>query len=283
MRKLTLNKEDFKVPSGFDECTIGQISGVLAAQQVLNYAKEVNDQYKVGRVKRSILFCLVPDLSEYAWNLLTVWQKGTVMGLIRWAFDTRVKSKPFESFEHGGIRYVLPGADYGDTTAIEWALLNIYYLSFTKSKAANKEDFFYKIIGILCRPERSDLAEFRADAKLWNGDSREVFNMQMADERAEVLKGAAFGVLVAVFQYWEYMNSELVRRNEDLFDGDDGPTMFANGEGCLSLLEDVAADGALGDLEKVYEGNVVNLFMFLRHKQKKIEFREKQLQNQNEG
>lgn len=269
------------VPTGFDECRIEQISGVLAAQQVLNYAKEVNDQYKVGFVKKSILFCLVPDLSEYAWNLLTVWQKSTVMGLIRWAFDTRVKNKPFGDFVHNGIKYVLPGADYADTTAIEWAVLNIYYLTFTKSKAENRTEFFYKIVGILCRPERRDLAEFRADAKNWTGDCREVFNMPMAEERAELMKGVAFGVLVAVFQYWENMNSELVKRYEELFAGDDGPTLFANGEGCLSLLEDVAEDGALGDLEKVYEQNVVNLFLFLKHKQKKIEFREKQIEKQN--
>lgn len=293
MRKLTIGSEHFGVPENFGECDIDQISGVLVAQQALNIAKEYKNEDKIDKVKLSILFCLIPDLSMDGWKVLTKWQKTQVMCLIRWAFSARVEKKPFESFavkEPQGIAALLmylPAEDYQDTSAIEWALLNIYYLAYTKpSNPANKRqnsEFFFKIVALLCRPQRVDLVEFRKNPKAWNGDVREPFNGALADEREEVLRNVPFGILLAVFQYWEKMNNDFVTRNEELFNGADGKPLFQNGEGCLSMLEDVAEEGTMGDLDKVHDSNVVNLFIYLRHKQKKVERREEEmLKNQRD-
>lgn len=286
MRKLTIGSEDFGVPENFGECNVDQISGVLVAQQALNIAKEYKNEDKIDKVKLSILFCLIPDLSLDGWKILTNWQKTQVMCLIRWAFTARVEKKPFESFvvptpnpfvKGAKMEMYLPAEDYADTSAIEWALLNIYYLAYTKGK---QQGFFFKIVALLCRPQREDLAEFRKNPKTWNGDVREPFNGSMADEREELLRNVPFGILLAVFQYWEKMNNDFVTRNEELFNGADGKPLFQNGEGCLSMLEDVAEEGTMGDLDKVHESNVVNLFIYLRHKQKKVERREEELLKQ---
>jgi hypothetical protein len=295
MRKLTIGSEHFGVPENFGECNIDQISGVLVAQQALNVAKEYKNEDKIDKVKLSILFCLIPDLSMDGWKLLTNWQKTQVMCLIRWAFTARVEKKPFEWFGFGRdaahsaqppVKYYLPAEDYADTCAIEWALLNIYYLAYTKPNiAANRRqtsEFFFKIVALLCRPQRADLVEFRKNPKAWNGDVREPFNGALADEREEIFRNVPFGILLAVFQYWEKMNNDFVTRNEELFNGADGKPLFQNGEGCLSMLEDVAEEGTMGDLDKVHDSNVVNLFIYLRHKQKKVERREEEmLKNQS--
>lgn len=281
MRKLTIGKEEFRVPAGFEECTAEQISGVLVAQQALGVAKELKNDDKIDRVKRSILFCLIPDLSLSGWNMLTVWQKATVMNLVRWAFVSRIENKPFECIEtKKGDRLYLPAADYADTTAIEWALLNIYYLAYSRNP--KNTDFFFNIIGVLCRPERIDIEVFRNDPKGWNGDVREPFNMTRCEERLGDIKEVPFGMLLAVFQYWEKMNTDFVKRNDELFDGDDDEGLFSNGEGCLSMLEDIAEEGTLGDLDKVHETNVVNVFLYMRHKLKKLRKRERELAKQND-
>lgn len=284
MRKLTIGSEHFGVPENFGECNAEQISGVLVAQQALNIAKEYKNDDKIDKVKLSILFCLIPDLSMDGWKVLTNWQKTQVMCLIRWAFTARVEKKPFEWFAFDSAQaptqYYLPAEDYADTSAIEWALLNIYYLAYTKGK---QQAFFFKIVALLCRPQRVDLVEFRKNPKAWNGDVREPFNGALADEREEVLRNVPFGILLAVFQYWEKMNNDFVTRNEELFNGADGRPLFQNGEGCLSMLEDVAEEGTMGDLDKVHDSNVVNLFIYLRHKQKKVERREEEmLKNQRD-
>jgi hypothetical protein len=290
MRKLTIGSEHFGVPENFGECNIDQISGVLVAQQALNIAKEYKNEDKIDKVKLSILFCLIPDLSMDGWRVLTNWQKTQVMCLIRWAFTARVTNKPFGSFrlptpnplEKGAkIEMYLPAEDYADTSSIEWALLNIYYLAYTKPptplKRGQNSDFFFKIVALLCRPQRVDLEEFRKNPKTWNGDMREPFNGSLADEREEIFRNVPFGILLAVFQYWEKMNNDFVTRNEELFNGAEGKPLFQNGEGCLSMLEDVAEEGTMGDLDKVHDSNVVNLFIYLRHKQKKVERREEEL------
>lgn len=308
MRKLTIGNEHFGVPENFGECNIDQISGVLVAQQALSIAKEYKNEDKIDKVKLSILFCLIPDLSMDGWKVLTNWQKTQVMCLIRWAFSARVEKKPFGWFSpptpSGGVlrepqgiakepqriaalRMYLPAEDYADTSAIEWALLNIYYLAYTKpptplTRGLNSQ-FFFKIVALLCRPQRVDLEEFRKNPKTWNGDVREPFNGALADEREDIFKNVPFGILLAVFQYWEKMNNDFVARNEELFNGADGKPLFQNGEGCLSMLEDVAEEGTMGDLDKVHEYNVVNLFIYLRHKQKKVERREEEmLKNQRD-
>jgi hypothetical protein len=140
---------------------------------------------------------------------------------------------------------------------------------------------FYLLIATICRPKRKDLSKFKADLKNWNGDERVVYNGIDSEERAKIFEHVPLGTLTAVLQYWEAMNNRFVKRNDELFHGTDESPLFVNGEGCLSLLEDVAEEGIMGDLDKVHETNIASLFMYLRHKSKKIERREKELQKEN--
>lgn len=281
MKKLSIGSAVYEVPQSFEECSQDQISNIMVAQNVISNLKEAGLTERANLTKLSILFCLAP-IEKKIWKKLKVWQKLSVLNLVRWAWTTKIESRPFEFFTHKGIKYLLPADDYADTTSLEWALTNIYYMNYSKNQAF--KNLFFLLIATICRPEREDLKEFRTNLKLWNGDSREAFNNTIAEERAKEFESVAFGVLIAVFQYWEAMNNRFIQRNEILFEGDGDETpLFHNGEGCLSLLEDIAEESVLGDLERVHETNVTSLFMYLRHKQKKMERREKETQKLNDN
>lgn len=284
MRKLTLNKEVYHVPESFSECIPEVTSKVLVAQVALHRAQEIHAISRTEDIKLSILFILIP-INKKLFKLLTPAQKVQVMNLVRWAFKARVESKPFDFFLHDGQRYYLPAPGYEDTTSMEWALLTIYYIAYTNEKlsSASKQDFFFKILALVCRPERTDLKAFKNDVKAWNGDVREPFNAVRAEEREVAFKSVDIGNLIAVFQYWESMNRDFVNRNKELFEDSDGEQIFSNGEGCLVLLADVAEEGVMGKLTDVYEVSVLELFMYLRQKQKKIQKAERDALNKQEA
>lgn len=274
MKQVILKKGTFKVPENLKECSMSQITHIMTAQTMLFYFKEAALDERIMATKVSILLCLV-DIEKKYFDNLFLWQKQKLMNLVRWAFTAKFDEKPFDSFEHDGMRYILPADNFADTTALEWALCNIYYMHYAKSP--DKKHLFYQLIATICRPERPDLKKFKADLKRWNGDERVIFNSVDADARAKDIENVPFGVLIAIFQYWEAMNNRFVKRNDELFEGGEGDGIFQNGEGYLSLLEDVAEEGIMGDLEKVHETNISGVFMYLRNKQKKIRQREKEL------
>lgn len=266
MRLIKLNGIEFKVKENFAECSIDEISHVLTSQNYLHVKLSVADQ---SRLKIGI-FVRLSGVPLDLFMKLTKVQQIKMFNLVRWSFTARIVKKPFDFFEVEGVKYFLPDDAYANTSSVEMALCNIYYLNFS-GKNPNPEMLYY-IIATLCRPVRKDLNIFRKMIEAWTGDKREVFNSVLAEERAKLFKEKApFGVLIAVFQYFESMNNAFVKRYDDIFSGGDGKPLFKNGEGWLAMLEDIASDGALGDLDKVHQTNAVSLMMYVLHKQKKME------------
>lgn len=276
MKKLTLNNEVYQVPESFTECSEEQVSKILVAQSALYRATEIHAITRTEDIKLSILFILIP-VNKKIFKLLTPAQKVQIMNLVRWAFTAKVTTKPFDYFalrqaQGDEVKYYLPAPDYEDTSSLEWALITIYYIAYTNDKIAAvlRQDFFFKLIALLCRPARKDLQAFKNDPKRWNGDVREPFNGVSEEERAVLFRKADMGKLIAVYQYWEAMNEGFLKRNKELFEAD-GEQIFYNGEGCLSLLADVAEEGVMGTLNDVYDVAAPELFMYLRQKQKKVQ------------
>lgn len=267
MRVIKLNDKQFKVKQSFEECSIDEISHVLVSQNYLSTMRTTADKtrLKIG------IFIRLSGVPFELFSKLTQVQQIKMFDLVRWAFTARIEKKPFEFFEVDGVKYLLPEAHYKNTSAIEMALCNIYYLHFSGKNPI--PDMLYNIVATLCRPVRKDLNKFKLMIEAWSGDKREVFNSVLAEERAKLFKEKApHGVLIAVFQYFESMNNAFVKRYDDVFgSGGDTKPLFKNGEGWLSMLADIAETGALGDLHKVYETNAGSLMMYVEQKQKKVE------------
>jgi hypothetical protein len=73
--------------------------------------------------------------------------------------------------------------------------------AFVAASNAKNIDKMYMLAAILYRPIRKDLAEFR-NSPDWNGDCREPFNKEMADERVKLIKKIPFHEVVAIFLYY---------------------------------------------------------------------------------
>jgi len=268
MREVRIGKNKYDVKSSFEECDVDEISHVLVSQNYLSALKKSAAQ--MARLKIGILIKLSAIPADIFMKLSSG-QQIAILNTVRWSFKARVEKKPFDFFEVDGMKFYLPDDSYVNTSSIEMALLNIYYLSFTRKNNAIT-DMLYLIAATICRPERKDLNVFKKIVEKWTGDRREVFNSVLADERAKFFREKApLGVMIAVLQYWEAMNNRFVKRFDDVFNGGDGKALFQNGEGWLAMLEDIAEIGVIGNLEKVHETNAYSMMMYVEHKQKKLE------------
>jgi hypothetical protein len=280
MTKIKIGTQTFQVKSSFDECNIDEISHVMFSQNML-LGQKINTT-ELARIKTGI-FIRLSNVPAELFLKLSQQQQIALFNTVRWAFKNRIEKKPFEYFEVDGVKFYLPEDNYANSSSIEMALLNIYYLSFVR-KTTPVTDNLYLIAATICRPERKDLKLFRKLIERWTGDRREVFNSVLSEERAKLFKEKApFGVMIAVLQYWEAMNNRFVKRFDEVFNGGDGKQIFQNGEGWLAMLADVAEVGVMGNLDKVYETNAYSLMMYVLQKQKKIErleeIRESQAEN----
>lgn len=280
MTTIKIGEKKYQVKNGFDECNVDEISHVLVSQNML--VGNRNNSTQLVRIKIGI-FIRLSNVPSEIFLKLTRFQQLSLLTTVRWAFKSKIQCKPFEYFEVDGIKYYLPEDNYANTSSIEMALLNIWYLSFTR-KNTPVLDNLYRIVAAICRPERRDLNAFMKMIEKWTGDRREVFNSVIAEEQAGFFKeNAPLGVMIAVLQYWEVMNNRFVKRFDDVFSGGDSKAIFQNGEGWLSMLEDIAEVGLMGDINKVYETNAYSLMMYVLHKQKKIERLEEIRESENKN
>lgn len=71
--------------------------------------------------------------------------------------------------------------------------------------------------------------------------------------------------------YYADSLEKVMRMYPDVFNADhQGRTLYQNGEGCLAMLEEIAAQGTYGDYEKVSKLPVHNLFVYLKHQAIKV-------------
>lgn len=77
------------------------------------------------------------------------------------------------------------------------------------------------------------------------------------------------------------MNEQFLKSYSEVFDADEGTKqLFANGEGWIATLEDVAKDGVHGSFDAVCNLNIHTTFMYLKHR--KIQFLEQVRQSETD-
>jgi hypothetical protein len=192
---------------------------------------------------------------------------------LSWLWNTKIRKKPFRFVRIGWRFFLLPAPNFSNTTAIEMAMCNIYYLKFLGEKnkkgvVVRKPDFaaLSQLMAVLCRPIGWQFLLKKISNK-WDGDYRTTYNSTVSDRNAELFKKLPIGEALAVLNYWESMNEEFIKMYETLFDADEGGRqLFRNGEGWLSTLEDVAKDGVHGNFKEVCNLNTHTVFMYLKHR-----------------
>jgi len=273
MKTATIGKDQYNIPTKFDELTLDQLAQVLTCRL---YYSHIVEHYEdaVLKLKTQVLRLLV-QLPTEVWIQLTTQQIWFLCQQVTWCFKAKIEKQPFKSFVVQGVEYHVLAENYADTSTIELAISTILYLSYAQSKGENKQPF-YELLATIARPARQDLATFQ-NSPDWTGDVREPYNQILAQARAKIFEQhLPFGLAIALLHFWEHTNSTFLKRYEKLFDSDgDTPPVFKHGRGMLAMLEDVAEVQIFGNIKNVYEQNVHNVFMYLEHKKVKVEQAEK--------
>jgi hypothetical protein len=184
-----------------------------------------------------------------------------------WLWDSKLITKPFERVRVARKWCYLPAPNYGDTSGIELALTNMYYLRFATSGGKDNKALG-NLLAVICRPEQNWLRTFRRFLT-----TLELISAKRSDFDSEKCESRAAGFLelplwkaYSILQYWEGMNEQFMKIYAPVFAGDNGDRpLFENGEGWIAVLEDIARDGLYGNFEKVCGTNAHTLWLYLKH------------------
>ncbi|MFN3380689.1 MAG: hypothetical protein ACK41O_14635 [Runella zeae] len=262
MKTLWLNDIAYPIRQSWRECSREQIVRGLT---IINHLQGETDKHKQANLWVGLVRLLLDEIPDEVFFLLSGDQIWHVKRYFKWALTERITHKPFDSFDFEGVTYFLPEEKYANTSAIELAMANIYYLSFTNTTQPNQFAVL-DVVATLCRPQRNDLKTFR-QSKAWNGDLREEYNSLFAEQRAKDFKRLDIGYVIAILQYFESMNNDFMSRNKVVLQGDDSaPPIYSGGEGWIAMLEDVAETGVHGTFNQVCSENANTIFLYIRHK-----------------
>lgn len=261
MKRIWIEEIEYQVPQAWEECTPDQISDGMMLSL---YIQETENKKKLAHFWVGLLKVMLKDVPEEIFYRLSGQQVYELRPMIQWAVKERITKKPFDYFEHKGIKYYLPSENFSDTSCIEMAMASIYYLAYTRQEKRDL-DAVLLIIATLCRPQRRDINQFKL-SRDWNGDVREEFNTILIEARS--FKTVPIGTIMAVLQYYEHMQDKFSQRYKDDYapDDSDSPALFPNGDGILALLEEVAESGTHGTFRDVCSTNAHTIFMYIRHK-----------------
>jgi hypothetical protein len=81
--------------------------------------------------------------------------------------------------------------------------------------------------------------------------------------------------------YYADSLEKVMRMYPDVFNADnEGRTLYQNGEGCIAMLEEIAANHTFGDFDKVSAIPVHTLFLYLKHQAIKVKAEQQRNANQ---
>jgi hypothetical protein len=295
MKTFKLDGVEYRFPQSFEECDALQVGNILSYQMAASAAStslskrnsastSLTSTSLSNRASALIelkigLFCLISGVDVKIVGLLTALQLGRLLRLQHWCYDAKVVGRPFASTSlsdrvsasvSDSIDLVLPKVGFGDTSAIEFSVSNVFYLAFCRPENPNA-DALFNLVATLCRPVRKDLEAFR-NSRDWNGDEREPYNDAVATERAKFLKANMHrGIAIAILQYFEGMNNEFWKRYDVLTGASDDVPLYQNGEGQITMLMEIAETGVFGKFEDVCQQRVHTVYMFLRDKKLKAD------------
>ncbi|MDQ1088986.1 hypothetical protein [Siphonobacter sp. SORGH_AS_1065] len=269
MKTIRLDGTAYQVPERWEECTPEQLQSLLPLRLI--DVETLGAGTRAQLKWQAILTILAAPLSVTTG--IDVEDRLRLVRLTNWIWkQTKIEKKPFASFTFEGVTYLLPEPHFANTSAIEIAMANIQYMAFSRKENPSTKAI-YQIIATLCRPERKDLATFKASAD-WNGDHREEYNTVIAQERAKLFEkgNLSTGVVMCLLHYFEWMNSGFLKQYQDVYsaDDDDTPPIYKNGEGLVTMLMEVAKTGTFGDFDKVCRQNGHTVWIFLRDSNLKV-------------
>lgn len=198
-----------------------------------------------------VRICLNMSLNQWNVLVLSIEQWKLLKTECNWVFTEKIPNrKPFASFFYNETQYYLPDANYDNTTAIEIAWANKYYLQFAHPTTPDTTALD-KLIATLCRPQRANWNAWKKNPS-FDGDRREPFNDYLTTQRASELADLPFETKCTILMYFQAMNNDFMSEFSELFgSGPAAPPRYGNGEGWLTMLKTIAQKGTFGNFSEV--------------------------------
>lgn len=266
-----------KWPEKWEDLTKKELDMVVPLIWQMKYQGDDYDTVIV--IAERLLYCIGhKKLSE----------KEIIAGIdrIKWMLNEDITKRPYEYVIVAGKKRYLPRENFADTVGIELAMANMYYLMFataasgevldsartdnggTKESVGDAYKYLWILLALICRPS----TRLRLSNRFWGFFSirnqdivREVFDNVKAEKLAMEFAGLPIGTVLAILNYWETQNKMFMEQYSNVLKDGNGEALFANGEGWIASLEDVAKDGVHGDFERVSNTNVHTIWTYLSH------------------
>jgi hypothetical protein len=246
-----------KIPESWADCTRRQL---IRALPVVLAIRTTDDQDLVLPLHDELVQILTGCTEVGKLSLLA---RNDLYDSVRWAINTPIEP-PFPYVRLGLRRYYLPLPGYADSATIEVAMANIYYLAYSNPEAPNPQAL-YEFLATILRLRRFGW-QLRKYFTSYDGDDRQPYNSLRATARAKKMRRLSLQTIIPIILYWEHHNNAFVKRYENLYDADpDARTLFHNGEGWISTIEDVVENRVHGNFDNVCSTNVHTIWLYLKH------------------
>lgn len=238
---LKYNKKTYYAPANWQECDPEMVAKLIVFSRLA--VDDITDE--VFELLVQIIF-MIPAKRWATWTM-TVKEWQMLKDQVKWVF-TAPEDRPFLSFEHEGINYILPEENFADTTALELSMAFIAYTDFADPDQPDPTAL-NRLIATLCRPARPDLKAFLSSPD-WTGDDRETFNEARMMKRSDALASMDIQMKMVILSYFEVQAKSFLEQYEGLFGGDSAPR-YGDGRGWIMLLKNIAKEGHFGDFDNV--------------------------------
>lgn len=238
---LNYKNKTYQAPASWKECTPAQVAELIPFTRLA--PGDITDEIFEMVVQ---LAFQIPVIIWATWTM-NAKEWAMLKDQVKWIF-TAPEDRPFLSFEHQGVSYILPEENFADTTALELSMAFIAYMDFADPDEPDPTALD-RLISTLCRPARPDLKAFLKSPE-WTGDDREPFNEARMMKRAGQLASLDMQMKTVILSFFEVQAKAFLEQYESLFGGD-GQPRYADGRGWIMLLKNIAKEGHFGTFDQV--------------------------------
>ncbi|PWJ47568.1 hypothetical protein CLV98_1632 [Dyadobacter jejuensis] len=241
MDTIRYRNKTYKGPAGWKDCHQLQYEKLIPFCRLP--ADAITDEI-YGMAAR-LIFRIRP-LDWARWRLSQL-QWDALKKQIQWVF-AMPEGKPFEYFEHDGIRYLLMDELFADTSALELSMAMMAYTDFVRPDDRDLSALD-RLLATIYRPERKDLKAFK-NSEEWNGDMREPYNESRMLMHAQHLATLSLETKTILLTYFEVQTRLFLDQYDELFGGDTEPR-YSDGRGWIMMLKNIAKEGHFGNFDQV--------------------------------